>query len=154
MLPTLLSYWITWCKQALINEWIIDLIDIIVCGCVTADRPGQTPSWPDRAHSGLAPPWRQDLRRLLPLSSRRGNKDCPYKSGLRCDGPCVGSRWCDVLRVTLVQGFGSAFFCGSWSGQKSSCGSGSGSWGYPGRGLGVKGKNEFFLSFFHVSDDS
>ena len=22
------------------------------------------------------------------------------------------------------------------------------------RGLGVKGKNEFFLSFFHVSDDS
>ena len=23
-----------------------------------------------------------------------------------------------------------------------------------GRGLGVKGKNDFFLSFFHVSDDS
>ena len=26
--------------------------------------------------------------------------------------------------------------------------------GIRGRGLGVKGKNEFFLSFFHVSDDS
>ena len=35
------------------------------------------------------------------------------------------------------------FFCGSGSGQKSSCGSGSG--GIRGRGLGVKGKNEFFF---------
>ena len=26
--------------------------------------------------------------------------------------------------------------------------------GIRGRGLGVKGKNDFFLSFFHVSDDS
>ena len=26
--------------------------------------------------------------------------------------------------------------------------------GIRGRGLGVKGKNEFFFSFFHVSDDS
>ena len=26
--------------------------------------------------------------------------------------------------------------------------------GIRGRGLGVKGKNEFFWSFFHVSDDS
>jgi len=26
--------------------------------------------------------------------------------------------------------------------------------GKRGRGLGVKGKNEFFLSFFHISDDS
>ena len=26
--------------------------------------------------------------------------------------------------------------------------------GFRGRGLGVKGKNEFLLSFFHVSDDS
>ena len=26
--------------------------------------------------------------------------------------------------------------------------------GIRGRGLGVKGKNEFFLSFFHISDDS
>ena len=26
--------------------------------------------------------------------------------------------------------------------------------GIRGRGLGVKGKNDFFFSFFHVSDDS
>jgi hypothetical protein len=45
------------------------------------------------------------------------------------------------------------FFCGSGSGQKSSFGSGS--WGYPVEGAGGKGKKWFFfLSFFHVSDDS
>ena len=43
-----------------------------------------------------------------------------------------------------IPDFGSAFFCGSGSGQKTLYGSGS--WGYP----GAKGKNEFF----HVSDDS
>ena len=41
----------------------------------------------------------------------------------------------------LIQGFGSAFFfCGSGSRQKTSCGFGSGSWGYPGEGAGGKGK--------------
>ena len=54
---------------------------------------------------------------------------CKYKEGL-----------------CLNQGFGSAsFFCGSGSGQKSSCGSGS--WGYPGEG-GWRRKKMIVFSFF------
>ena len=51
------------------------------------------------------------------------------------------------------QGFGSAFFFADPDPGKNLD-------AYPdpggirGRGLGVKGKNEFFLSFFHVSDYS
>ena len=41
----------------------------------------------------------------------------------------------------VLQGFGSAFFCGS----------GSGSWGYPG---GKGNKMKFLYTFFHVSDIS
>ena len=42
-----------------------------------------------------------------------------------------------ISYASLKQGFGSAFFfCGS------------GSWGDPGEGAGVKGKNDFFFEFF------
>ena len=58
---------------------------------------------------------------------------------------------CLSLRYIIIRVSDPHFFCGSGSGQKSSCGSGS---GIRGRGLGVKGKNDFFLSFYHVSDDS
>ena len=47
------------------------------------------------------------------------------------------------------------FFCGSGSGQNLHADPDPDPGGIRGRGLGVKGKNDFFfLSFFHVSDDS
>ena len=51
------------------------------------------------------------------------------------------------------QGFGSAFFFADPDpGKNFHADPDPG--GLRGRGLGVKGKNDFFLSFFHVSDDS
>ena len=45
------------------------------------------------------------------------------------------------------QGFGSAFFFADPDPDPDPG-------GIRGRGVGVKGKNYFFVSFFHVSDDS
>ena len=45
------------------------------------------------------------------------------------------------------QGFGSAFFFADPDPDPDPG-------GIRGRGMGVKGKNDFFFSFFHVSDDS
>ena len=53
----------------------------------------------------------------------------------------------------LHQGFGSAFFFAD-PGKNLHADPDPDPGGIRGRGLGVKGKNEFFLSFFHVSDDS
>ena len=53
------------------------------------------------------------------------------------------------------QGFGSAFFFADPDpGKILHADPDPDPGGIRGRGLGVKGKNEFFLSFFHVSDDS
>ena len=50
------------------------------------------------------------------------------------------------LRIIICRVSDPHFFCGSGSGQKSSCGSGS--WGYPGEGAGGKGKKWIFFEFF------
>ena len=55
----------------------------------------------------------------------------------------------------LYQGFGSAFFFADPDpGKNLHADPDPDPGGIRGRGLGVKGKNDFFLSFFHVSDDS
>ena len=51
-----------------------------------------------------------------------------------------------------IQCFGSTFFANLDPGKNLHADPDPG--GIRGRGLGVKGKNDFFLSFFHVSDDS
>ena len=59
-------------------------------------------------------------------------------------------------RLTVIeQGFGSAFFFADPDpGENLHADPDPDPGGIRGRGLGGKGKNEFFLSFFHVSDDS
>ena len=55
----------------------------------------------------------------------------------------------------MKQGFGSAFFFADPDpGKNLHADPDPDPGGIRGRGLRVKGKNEFFLSFFHVSDDS
>ena len=59
---------------------------------------------------------------------------------------------CDAC---LNQGFGSAFFFADPDPGKSfDADPDPDPGGIRGRGVGVKGTNDFFFSFFHVSDDS
>ena len=66
-------------------------------------------------------------------------------------GKCLAPSIIDYTRVSDPH-----FFCGSGSGQNLHADPDPvpDPGGIRGRGLGVKGKNEFFFSFFHVSDDS
>ena len=58
--------------------------------------------------------------------------------------------------LTINQGFGSAFFADPDPGKNLDADPDPDPdpGGIRGRGLGVKGKMIFFLSFYHVSDDS
>ena len=59
------------------------------------------------------------------------------------------------VRLSAFQGFGSAFFFADPDpGKHLHADPDPDPGGIRGRGLGVKGKNDFFFSFFHVSDDS
>ena len=59
----------------------------------------------------------------------------------------------EYISLYYTQGFGSAFFFADPDPGKNlhADPDPGGIWG---RGLGVKGKMKFFLSFYHVSDDS
>ena len=64
-----------------------------------------------------------------------------------------------VFLASFKQGFGSAFFFADPDPGKNLHADPDPDpdpdpGGIRGRGLGVKGKNDFFFSFFHVSDDS
>ena len=57
--------------------------------------------------------------------------------------------------LSFYQGFGSVFFFADPDlGKNLHADLDPDPGGIRGRGLGVKGKNDFFFSFFHVSDDS
>ena len=65
--------------------------------------------------------------------------------------------WEKIIQTCIFQGFGSAFFFADPDPGKNFHADPDPDpdpGGIRGRGLGVKGKNLFFLSFFHVSDDS